>query len=105
MKCSALGMSGKGSDMSDDAKINIDQTISSAWARLNEAASKRNMEISVIESDEQPPAKQRWLVWVKPSNQKWALSRGQYGAIGVDPADAMDNLTKMLEGGNLEQNG
>lgn len=91
--------------MSEDGSNNVERTISSAWERLNDAASKRNMEISVIESDEQPPAKQRWLVWVKPSNQKWALARGQYGAIGVDPADAMENLTKMLEGGNLEQNG
>lgn len=89
----------------DDGKKNIEQKISAAWVRLNEAAVKRNMEISVIESDDQPYVKQRWMVWVKPSNVEWALPRGQYGAIGADPVEAMENLSKMLEEGNLEQNG
>jgi hypothetical protein len=66
-----------------------------AWDRCNVAAGLHGMEISRLETDEHPTG-QRWLVWVK--RRRSDLPTGTYGAIGMTPQEALQNLASMLEG-------
>lgn len=79
--------------MSEDE--NAQSPIFPAWDRCETAAGLHGMEISRLETDEDPSG-QRWIVWVKNRNSD--LPHGKYGAIGLSPQEALENLASVLEG-------
>ena len=79
----------------DETQKEVPSPIFGAWDRCAQAAEIHGMEISRLETDEHPSG-QRWMAWVKKHNGE--LARGQYGAIGMTPQEALDNLASMLEG-------